>query len=222
MSVEDPQNAVQRFRTVELRGAIRGVDAEQARALLNEAADSLEAVVRKQNELRRELERVRAANDQEAIGGALLVATRTGERIVAEARQRAAAIIAEADAQASAVLEQIAAQTQKREQETVAAHEQFKRELTARRSTHAAEHESALAENNTALADARRELARLENDAERVRSLVTDTRRRAAQIIERALEELESPKAAGGGEEAEGGMLRALRPTTAPSEIAAD
>jgi cell division septum initiation protein DivIVA len=221
MSVEDLQTTLQKLRTVELRGAIRGVDAEQARALLNEAADSLEAAVRGQNELRRELERVRAANDQDAVGGALLVATRTGERIVAEARQRAAAIIAEADAQASAVLEQIAAQTQKREQETVAAREQFERELTARRSTDAAEHESAQAEDNTALADARRELARLEDEAERARSFVADTRRRAAQIIERALEELESPKTAGGGEVG-GGMLRALRPATAPSEVAAD
>ncbi len=102
MSVEDLQAAVQRLRNAELRHAIRGVDAEQVQDLLQEAIDSLAVAAREQNELRHELERLRTTNDDGAIGSALLVATRTGERIVAEAHEKAASIVAEAEARAAA------------------------------------------------------------------------------------------------------------------------
>lgn len=184
MSVEDLQKALQKLRNVELRHAIRGVDAEQVRELLDEAAASLVTAVREQNELRREVERLRATSDEDAVGTALLVATRTGERIIAQAREKATAIIAEAEAQASAQ-----------------------------------EHDSAPAETDAALADARRELARLENEAVQARSLVADTERRAVEMIQRALDELESPRDAG----RDGADLRgALKPAVSAAEIVAD
>lgn len=221
MSAEDLQQAVEKFRGVELRRAVRGVDAEQARELLTEAAELLAAAGREQGELRRELERIRAANDESAIAKALLNATRAGEQVVAEAHEQAAKISADAEAQASELLEQVSAQAQKRERETATARKQFERELTATRKAHEKELESARAGANAALANAREELERLEKHANQLRSLVGDLERRIVEIAEGALKELESFEAPDGSD-TEADLLSDLRPPAAPADVPAD
>ena len=221
MSAEDMQKTVDKLRTVELHRAVRGVDPDQVRKLLDEAADVLAAAGREQKELRRELERPREGNDEEAVGKALLTATRAGEALMAEARETAASITAEAEAQASALLDQVTAQAETREQEIAAAREQLERELTATRDAFAKEHESARAEAEAALAEARRELARLEKQATQLRSAVTDTQRRVVEVAQTALDELET-LGASARSTAESDLLAALRPPAAPSDVPAN
>ena len=182
MSVAVLQDGVQMLRSVELRLAVRGVDAEQARQFLNDAADLLASAAREQEELRGELERLRQANDESVIAKALVAATRAGEALVAESRAEAAALTAEAEAQAAALLEEVKAQAERREQETKAAQERFEQELTEVRKTHARELESASADADAALADARHELAQLERQAAQLSSLVADLERRIVEI----------------------------------------
>ena len=220
MSAEDMQKTVDKLRTVELHRAVRGVDPDQVRKLLDEAADVLAAAGREQKELRRELERPREGNDEEAVGKALLTAT-SGEALMAEARETAASITAEAEAQASALLDQVTAQAETREQEIAAAREQLERELTATRDAFAKEHESARAEAEAALAEARRELARLEKQATQLRSAVTDTQRRVVEVAQTALDELET-LGASARSTAESDLLAALRPPAAPSDVPAN
>src|SRR5437764_5684522 len=125
MSIEALQEAVRKLRDVELRHAVRGIDEAQVRDLLDEAADTLASASREQTELRDELERMQSANDESAIGKALLAATRAGEALVAEAQEKAASLSTKAEAQASALLEQVKTQAEKREQESQAARAQF-------------------------------------------------------------------------------------------------
>src|SRR2546421_6182658 len=115
MSVEELKEAVQKLRTVELGRAVRGVDPEQVRELLDQAADLVAAAAREQDKLRSEVERLREATDESAVGKALVTATRAGEAVIAEAREQAASLSAEAEAQATALLEQMKAQAEKRE-----------------------------------------------------------------------------------------------------------
>jgi cell division septum initiation protein DivIVA len=192
MSVEGIHEAIRKLREVELRHAVRGVDAAQAQDLLDEAADALVSAAREQTKLRNELERLQASNDESAIGKALLAATRAGEALVAEAREEAASLAKEAEAQASALLEQVKAQAEKREQETKAARKQFEQELAEAKQAHTKELESAKAEAEAALAGARQELAQLEQRAEQLRSLVADTERRIAETARETLRELEA------------------------------
>ena len=192
MSIEALQEAVRKLREVELRHAVRGVDEAQVRDLLDQAADSLATAAREQTELRDELERLQAANDESAIGKALLAATRAGEAIVAEAQEKAASLSAEAEAQASALLEQVKAQAEKRERETKAAREQFERELDDAKQAHAKELKSAQAEAEAALAAARRELGLLENKAGQLRSLVAEMERRIVETARKTLKDLEA------------------------------
>jgi cell division septum initiation protein DivIVA len=192
MSIEALQEAVRKLRDVELRHAVRGVDGAQVRDLLDEAADSLANAAREQTELRDELERLQAANDESAIGKALLAATRAGEAVLAEAQEKAASLTAEAEAQASVLLEQVKAQAEKREQETNAAREQFERELADAKQAHAKELESAQAEAEAALAAARHELGLLESKAGQLRSLVADMERRIVETARKTLKDLEA------------------------------
>jgi chromosome segregation ATPase len=144
----------------------------------------------------------------------------TQKALVAEARETATSITTEAQDQAAALLEQVAALAQEREQEADAAREQFEQELVAARNALAEEQKAARAEADAALAEARRELARLENEATRVESLVAETRRRAAEITQAALTELEDLHAAtSSGEEAN--LLGDLQPSVAPSDAGA-
>lgn len=196
MSVEQLQAAVQRLRIVELRRAVRGVDPEQARQLLDEAADLLATAASDQKGLRSELELLRGANDETTVGKALVTATRTGEALIADAQQESASLRAEAEAEASALLEQVRSQAEKQEQETNAARAQFDRELAEARQTHANELKSAQEDANAALTDARNELAQLETQAAQLRFLVVDMERRIVEIAQDALRELETFDAA--------------------------
>lgn len=203
MSIEELAQTVFALRDVELRRAVRGVDPDQVRQLLNEAADSVANAVREQEQLRRELKQLRreleqlqSKDNEEAIAKALLAATRTAEEIVAEAREKAASITAEAEMQKTAALEEAAAAVDQREQAAAAAREQFEQETAAARKALEQEHESARAEADAALADARRELARIEQEEARLRSLMADTERRFVEIARNALDELEKLDAA--------------------------
>jgi cell division septum initiation protein DivIVA len=218
MSVEKLQDAVQMLRTVELRPAVRGVDPEQVRQFLDEAAELLAAAAREQKELRSEVARVREANDETAVGKALVTATRAGEAVIAEAREEAASLSAEAEAQASALLGQVKAQAEKREQETKAAREQFEQELTDARQAHAKELELARADADAALTAARGELAQLERQAAQLSSLVADMERRIVEIAQDALEELET-FGASAGSPGDNNLLADLRPAAERSDV---
>jgi len=221
MRVEELKETVQKLRTVELRRAVRGVDPEQVRELLDQAADSLATAVRERDELRREVARLREANDESAVGKALLTATRAGEAVVAEAREQAASLTAEAEAQATALLEQVKAQAERREQETNAARERFERELADSSRAHAKELESARAEADAALAAARRELVKLEEQAAQLRSLVTDMESRVVEIAQGALAQLDALGVPANGP-TESDLLADLQPVPEPSDVEAE
>jgi cell division septum initiation protein DivIVA len=218
MSTDRIQEAIRKLRDVELRRAVHGVDTTQVRDLLAEAADTLASAARDQAELRDELERLAAANDESAIGKALLAATRAGEDLMAEAREKAASLSIEAKAQASALLEQAKAQAARREQETRAAWEQFEREITDAKQAHAKELEASRADVEAALADARRELVQLENKAAQVRSLVADMQHRIVGTAREALQQLEAFGASPSGT-AESDLLADLRPAAELSDV---
>lgn len=217
---EDLEQTVHRLRTVELHRAVRGVDPDQARRLLDEAAELLAGAVREQKELRREVEQLRASNDKDAIVNALVTATRTSEQIVAEARETAAKITAEAEGKVAVMLEEVAAKAREREEETAAAREELDRQLAAARSAVAKAQESARAEAEAALTDARRELDRLEAEAARLRSAVTGTQRHVVEIVRAAIDKLEAldadtSRAAGAD------LLVALRPANEAQPVQA-
>lgn len=235
MSGEDLEQTVHRLRGVELRHAIRGVDPGQVRRLLDEAADSLASAAREQNELRRELERLRAADDKtadktadekraddkaaddkDAIANALVTATRIGEGIVAEAQEKAARITAEADARAAGLLERTASLVEERERETAAARAQLDQEFATARSSVAKEYETARAEAEVALAGARRELDRLEAEAERLRSGVGDAQRQVVEIVQAGIRKLETLRNEMDSAVAGADLLADLRPTLDP------
>ncbi|HJQ48886.1 MAG TPA: DivIVA domain-containing protein [Gaiellaceae bacterium] len=219
MSIEALHEAVRKLREVELRHAVRGIDEAQVRDLLHKAADSLANAAREQTVLRDELERLQAANNESAIGKALLAATRAGEAVVAEAQEKAASLSAEAEAQASALLEQVKAQAEKREQETKAAREQFERELADAKQAHAKEFKSAQAEAEAALATAHRELGLLENKAGQLRSLVADMERRIVETARKTLKDLEAFDASA-SRPTESDLLAALQPVAAATDRA--
>jgi cell division septum initiation protein DivIVA len=214
MSIEALQEAVGKLRDVELRHAVRGIDEAQVRDLLDEAADTLASASREQTELREELERLQSANDESAIGKALLAATRAGEALLAEAEEKAASLSTKAEAQASALLEEVKAQAEKREQETKAARKQFERELADAKQAHAKELESARADAEAALAAARRELGLLESKAVQLRSLVTEMERRITEIARKALKDIEAFDASA-SRTTESDLLADLRPAAA-------
>jgi cell division septum initiation protein DivIVA len=194
---ENLQETIDKLRGVELRNAVRGVDGAQVRELLDEAVHALTDAAARQAELRDELERLQAANDESAIGKALLAATHAGEALVAEGRETAASIIGEAEAEASALMERITAQAKEHEQEIVAAR----------------------SEAEAALARAREELDRLENEAVQLRSLVADMERRIREIATGALGELEAFGASVTSTD-ESDLLADLRPAPERSDVA--
>lgn len=221
MTVEELQDKARTLREVELRRAVRGVDPEQARELLNAAADLLGAAAREQKDLRSEIERRREANDEEAVGKALLAATRAGEALMAEAREEAASLSSEAEAQASALLKRAKAQAQKSEQETKNAREQLERELVDARQAHTRELESERADADAALADARHELAQLEKQAAQLSSLVADMERRIVELAQDALRELEAFETSASNTTGTD-LLADLQPAPVPSDAAAE
>lgn len=221
MSAEELERAVNALRSAELRPSRRGVDPEQARRLLDEAADALAEALRTQRELRRELEKLQGGHDERAIGRALIAATQAGAEIVARAREEAASMAAEAEAQASALLERVAATAQEREQEATAARKQFEQEIAAARKALEEEHASARTEAEEALSAARSELARLEQEEVRLRSLMADSEHRLVEIAKAALEELEG-LAAGAESATDADLVGDLRPQLDARDIVGD
>jgi cell division septum initiation protein DivIVA len=220
LSVEAMQRAEQMLRTVELPRAVRGVDGEQARRLLDTAADHLAAAAREQSELLSELRRLHEVKDESAIGEAFLAATRAGDAVLAEAREAAASLVAEAEARAGTLLEQAKTQAEKREQETREAREQLEQELADIRTGHTKKLESVRAESETALEAARQELQRLENHAAHLRSVVADLERRIVEVAESALKELDALGAPATPAKS-GDLLTTLHPVSRPANIAA-
>src|SRR5947209_20336907 len=114
MEPERLRAEAKRFRSADPPRAMRGLDEDQTRTLLEKAAELLEAVASEQEVMQRELKELRsAAGDEmagkEAIANALLAATRAGEEIAAAARASAERITAEAETRAAAILGQAAA-----------------------------------------------------------------------------------------------------------------
>jgi cell division septum initiation protein DivIVA len=192
MTAMEPQGLraeAERLRSAEPARAIRGFDEEQTRKLLEAAAAQLDAAASEQEAMRRELDRLRSesrdeAAGKEAIGKALLAATRAGEEIAAEARASAERITAEAEARAAEILRQASAAAAEREREIVTARENLDRERT-RALDEARERAEAI------LADARHEVERLEIYGDQLRSLVADSQRRFVELAESALGQLD-------------------------------
>ena len=238
MGIGDLRAEAKRLRSAEPSKAIRGFDEGQTRKLLDDAAKLLETAAREQETLQQECERLRSAaaedaSAREAIGTALLTATCTGEEIAAKARAAAEQITAEAEARAATTLEQAEAKAETRERESATAREKLETELAATRAAAAEanaairtelEHEreqlaaeqelwrqEAQVQADTIVADARREVEWLQSYGERLRSLLTDSRRRFVELAESALGQLDGIESAKGtsGDEA---LLDDLRP----------
>ena len=177
MEIGDLHSEAERLRSAEPAKAIRGFDEEQTRKLLGHAADLLEAAAHAQEEIQQECESLRSADAEEAagteaIGTALLAATRAGEEIAVEARASAERITAEAEARAAAIVEQAAAKDEERERESVAARQKLEEELAAAR--------TAVAEENAAgRAELEREREQLVREQETWREILEGERAKA-------------------------------------------
>jgi cell division septum initiation protein DivIVA len=228
-----------RLRSAEPSRAIRGFDEEQTRNLLDSAASQLDAAAGELEASRRELERLRSetgaeAASEEAIGKALLTATRAGEEIAAEARIAAERVMAEAETRAAAILEEANAAAEKYERKSAAARKKLEAELAAARATMERENaaarlelesnrEQVLAEARqnaeAILATAQRDVEQLEDYGERLRSLVMDSQRRFVELAEAALGQLDGVDPAAGSEH--GDLLDELRPAGGEPSVAA-
>lgn len=233
----------QRLRSAEPSRGIRGFDEAQTRTLLEGAATLLNAAASEQEVLRRELAQLRSettdeAAGEEAIGKALLAATRAGEEIAAEARASAERITADAERRAAAILQHAKTAVEERERESLAAREKLETELSTARSTVARERAAAQIElererarviaeaeerAEAIVANARDEVEKLQSHAEQLRSLLADGRRRFVELAESALRELEGVEAktsAGNGDLLED--LRTPNGEPSASRLAAD
>jgi cell division septum initiation protein DivIVA len=244
MDSEGLRAEAKRLRSAEPSRAIRGFDEGQTRTLLEAAADHLDAAASEQEAMRRELEQLRSkAGDEvageEAIGKALLTATRAGEEIAAEARVSAERITTEAETRAAAILEQATAAAEERERESVAAQSKLEAELTAARAAVETENAAARLELDrertrmlgeaqekaeAILADARHEVEQLDGYGEQLRSLLADSQRRFVELAASALRQLESVETKSGSP-AHADLLDDLRAAggePSPSAIAGD
>lgn len=133
-----------RLRSAEPSTAFRGFDAGETRTLLGRAAWLLEAATEEWEGLERELEELRAkvgeaGAGKEAIGKALVAATRASEEMAAEARASAERIKAEAEARAAAIVNAAEKAAEERERETAADRTRLEAELSSARSAMEAE-----------------------------------------------------------------------------------
>ena len=166
-----------RLRSAEPSRAIRGFDEGEVRALLADAAKVLDAAADEREGLQKELEQLRAkvgeqVAGKEAIGNALLAATRAGEEMAAEARTAAERIKAEAEARAATILEEATKASDEREQEAATARTRLEAELAAAR--------AAIEEENAATrAELEREREQLDKDQASVHEVLDRERERA-------------------------------------------
>ena len=169
----------QRLESAQPSRAIRGFDEGETRALLFDAAKLLEAAADEQEALQRELERLRSeagedSANKEAIGKALLAATRAGEEMAAEARASAEQVKAEAEARAAAILEDATKASEEREREAEATRNRLEAELAAAR--------AAVGEENAATrAELERERERLQREEESLRGGLERERAKALE-----------------------------------------
>jgi cell division septum initiation protein DivIVA len=197
MDRRDLRAEAKRFRSAELPRAIRGFDEEQTRSLLTDAAKLLESAAEERETLGRELERLRSdagkeVADKEAIGKALVAATRAAEEITAEARAIAERITTEAEVRAKAILGEAAAASEERELESLAARGRLESEIAAARA--AAEEELAVTR-----ADLERQRERLEQEQQSWRDvleherskMLADARAQADAAVADAQQEVE-------------------------------
>jgi cell division septum initiation protein DivIVA len=197
METGDLRAEAERLRSVEPSRAIRGFDEEQTRRLLDDAATLLEVLAGEHEKTQRECERLRsAAADQEAakeaIGSALLTATRTGDEIAARARASAERIIAEAEARAATILEQAAAREEEDQRDRVTAQRKLEEELAAARAAVGEENAARQAELEHQRAQLVREQEAWREGVERERtSMLEEARVRADDVVADARLEVE-------------------------------
>jgi cell division septum initiation protein DivIVA len=200
MEPEALRAEAKRLRSAEPSRAIRGFDEGQTRELLEATAKLLDAAASERDAMRRELNQLLSETGEElagkeAIGKALLAATRAGEEMAAEARVSAERITADAETRAAAILEQAEAAAGEREKESIATREELEREKAAARLELDRERtrvlEEAREKAEAILADARREVEQLEGYGEQLRSLVLDSQRRFVELAQSALRQLE-------------------------------
>lgn len=186
-----------RLRSAEPPRAIRGFDEGETRALLNVAAQRLEAAADEREELQKELERLRVqAGDEtagkEAIGKALIAATRAGEEMAAEARASAERIKSEAEAEAAAILEQARKSAEEREHESVVARARLEAEHAAARAGLEEEHAARRSELEREQERLAQEHESLRGVAERERTrALEEARAQADSIVAEARQEVE-------------------------------
>ena len=179
--------------------ALRGFDERETRTLLGGAAKLLEAAADQWEALERELDELRAkvgeeGAGKEAIGKALVAATRASEEMAAEARSSAERITAEAEVRAAAIVDAATKTAAERERETLAERARLEAELATARSGLEAENEairSALERERKQLAEAQESVnGALERERERARAeargqadtILADARREVARL----------------------------------------
>jgi cell division septum initiation protein DivIVA len=177
-----------RLQSAEPSRAIRGFDEGETRKLLWDAATLLEAAAEEREELQRELEQLRSAAGEEvagkeAIGKALLAATRAGEEMAAEAQASAQRIKAEAEAHAASILEQARKASEEREREATEARTRLEAELAEARA--GIEHENAATR-----AQVEREREQLEQEKESLRDVLERERARAVKEAQAKADEI--------------------------------
>ena len=147
MDLSELRTEAKRLQAAEPSRAIRGFDEQETRTLLGGAAKLLEAAAEQREALERELDELRAkvgeeGAGKEAIGKALVAATRASEEMAAEARSSAERIKAEAEVRAAAIVDAAKTAAEERERETAAERARLEAELTTARSGLEAENEA--------------------------------------------------------------------------------
>lgn len=147
VDLSELRTEAKRLQSAEPSRAIRGFDERETRTLLGGAAKLLEAAAEQREELERELDELRAkvgeeGAGKEAIGKALVAATRASEEMAAEARASAERIKAEAEARAAAIVDAATKAAEEREREAAAERARLEAELTTARSGLEAENEA--------------------------------------------------------------------------------
>ena len=147
VDLSELRTEAKRLQSAEPSRAMRGFDERETRTLLGGAAKLLEAAAEKREELERELDELRAkvgeeGAGKEAIGKALIAATRASQEMAAEARSSAERIKAEAEVRAAAIVDAATKAAEERERETAAERARLEAELTTARSGMEAENEA--------------------------------------------------------------------------------